>query len=277
MSENNFEVGNGDGGDTLGAVGFFLAELAKGPFAPALAGDVLACYHITVRLSDFLRRNLSEKVILISRQDLSPVGRPALALIDKLRDPKYWACFRLSSLHRVWDSGVVDMSALDRVPVPNHRFRRYSLELEESDLADFESSFKIGSRMRGRIVRRASSGAGLIVEVIVNGSSHSCFLPLETLPVEARNNALNALLGKEGDFEVLSTLPTKRSVWLRLVHSSESAPAPSVSEQVIEGSSKNELLEELERKLIFVRRLHDQGLLPDAEYEAKRRELLDRI
>jgi len=257
----------GDEGDTIGAVSYFLSELEKGPFAPALAGDALACYRIQLKLADFVKKNLADKVVLISNKELSPVARPALALRDKVRDPNYWSGYRLSSLHRVWNAVSVDVGALDRVL--QQPLRHYSAD---GDLTDFERTFRIGRKMPGRIARRTNSGTGLIVDVTVDDVQHSCFLPLETLPIEDRNHT-DGLVGTTAEFEVVSILPEKRSVWLRMIRN-----VSSVAQVVTDaGSSSTDDFEEIERKLMFVRRLHDRGLLPDAEYEAKRKELLARI
>lgn len=255
-----------DEGDTIGAIGFFISELEKGPFAPALAGDILARYRIALKLADFVKKNLADKVVLISNKELSPVARPALALRSKMRDISYWSEYRLSSLHRVWDSVSVDLGALDRTTPPARRF------VAGGDLVDFERTFRIGLRLTGRIARRTNSGTGLIVDVVVDDVQHSCFLPLETLPIEDRNHT-DGLVGTTAEFEVVSILPEKKSVWLRMIRNVP-APAPSSAEMA---ASTEDDFQEIERKLMFVRRLHDRGLLPDAEYEAKRKELLARI
>ena len=68
-------------GDLQGAADGILDELREGPFAPALAGDILAKFGVHTKLVDLIRSRLSDQVALLSDQRLSPVGRPALALL----------------------------------------------------------------------------------------------------------------------------------------------------------------------------------------------------
>ena len=187
--------------DVPGAVGFFLAELAKGPFAPALAGDVLDRFRIPLKLADFIRLHLADRVTLITKQEYSPVGRPALALTAQVHDPAYWQAFRLSSLYRVWPEVRVDMGALAR---------------QRDEEAVFARQFPRGLKVHGRIVRRTYGSAGFVVEVDVNGQTVPCLLPSEAVPAEFRATP-EVLVGMAGSFEVSGTLPAKRSVLLRVL------------------------------------------------------------
>ncbi len=255
--------------DISGAVDFFIRELTKAPMAPALAGPLLDRYNISdMRLSEFVRTHLRGKVVLISNKLLSPVGRPALALESSLTDPSYWARFRLSSLYRVWEDARVEMAALNR-----SEYEAANNEVATGlEASEFAKRFPKGLCLDGKIIRRANSGTGLIVEVSNGASLYSCFMPLETLPLEERNRT-DALLGTSGKFEVVSVLPEKRSVWLRMLRQTPKALEMGAEER----KPTNNDFADIEAKLTFVRTLHDKGLLTDAEYEDKRKELLSRI
>jgi hypothetical protein len=239
-------------GDLQGAADGILDELRNGPFAPALAGDILARYGARTKLVDLVKTRLADQVALISDQRLSPVGRPALALLSSLHDPAYWSRYRLSSLHRVWENVSVDLSALTR---PN-----------EADI-DFARRFPVGLRVIGRVVRRSYTTAGFIVEASVDGESTSCFLPSDCIPDEFRTDP-EALIGVNAEFEVASVLPAKRSVLLRFVkgqHSERTA------------QDLNRGAEDIERRLTLVRTLFDKGLISQQQLEAKQTQILSEL
>ena len=257
-----------DGGEDIsGAVSYFLDELAKSPFAPALAGEGLSRFRVTLRLVDFVHTYLDDKVILIGRKELSPVKRPALALRSRLYDYNYWAAFRLGSLFRPWEDVTVDMSVIiDPAQVAN----RDRLTNEKAT-AEFGKQFHKGLRVSGQIVRRSSNGTGFIVDVLVNGVPYAWFLPIALLPIELRSNA-DSLIGRVGEFEVVSTLAERKSVWLRLLSVEETQTKPK-QPMAAEISS----CEDLESRFLRLERFHERGLISDTEYETKRKELVSQL
>lgn len=239
-------------GDIQGAVDGILDELRNGPFAPALVGDILARHGARIKLVDLVKTRLAGQVVLISDQRLSPVGRPALALLSNLHDPDYWAKYRLSSLHRVWDNVSVDLSALTR---------------SDDENMDFARRFPVGLRVIGRVARRSYTTAGFIVEVVIDGSPASCFLPSDCLPEEFRVDP-EALVGVQAEFEVASVLPAKRSVLLRFVKGPRSVRSTQ---------GQNPSAEDIERRLTLVRTLFDKGLISQQQYEAKQTQILSEL
>ena len=238
-------------GDLQGAADGILDELREGPFAPALAGDILAKFGVHTKLVDLIRSRLSDQVALLSDQRLSPVGRPALALLSHLHDPDYWAKYRLSSLHRVWDNISVDLSVLTR-PDGN---------------LDFVRRFPVGLRVMGRVARRSYTTSGFIVDVVVDGEQTSCFLPSDCLPEEFRADP-ESLVGVNSEFEVASVLPAKRSVLLRFVKGPRTVGATQ---------GQNHSAEDFERRLTLVRTLFDKGLISQQQYEAKQAQILSEL
>lgn len=238
--------------DTSGFVSWLLAELERGPFAPALAGDALARFGISLKLGDFIKAHLAGRVVLIADQYFSPVGRPALALASRANDPAYWGGYRLASLYRVWDGVRVDMDSMTR----QHR-----------EDVDFAKQFRVGLRVHGCVVRKSYNVPGFIVEVSVNGGVTPCFLPSDMAPNEFRDNP-ESLLGSEAEFEIVSVLPIKRSVLLRMIRLLRQENKPSKSET---SDAKNA---DLERRLVLARSLLEKGLITQAQYEAKQREIL---
>ena len=257
----NNENNTADSGDIQGAAERILEELRNGPFAPALAGDILAQHGVQTKLVELIRSRLADQVVLLADQRLSPVGRPALALISKVRDPAYWAGYRLSSLYRIWDGAVVDLSALDRSD------NESALDPCNKDSADFALRFPIGLRITGRVIRRSYTTAGFIVEVVVGGATTACFLPSDCLPEEFRTNP-EALVGVEAEFEVASVLPTKKSVLLRFVKGLQSSRA---SQGADHGAA------DVERRLTLLRTLFEKRLISQPQYEAKQTEILSEL
>lgn len=232
--------------DIPGAVAFLLDELAKGPFAPALAGDALDRFRIQSRLADFVRLHLAGRVVLISNAAYSPVGRPALALNDQLRNPDYWRKFRLSSLYRVWPDVQVDMAALAR---------------QGDDEVSFAKRFPLGLKVRGRVLRKTYGAAGFVVGVDIDGQTVPCLLPSEAVPAEFRATP-DAIIGLDGTFEVAGTLPAKRSVLLRGIQIEQHRKA-----QV--GGDSSATCTNVVRRLTLLRSFLDQ-LIDEVEAEAKR-------
>lgn len=256
------------GEDISGAVSYFLDELAKSPFAPALAGEVLARFRINGRLADFIHTYLDDRAILITQKEYSPVKRPALALRARLKDYDYWAAFRLGSLYRPWADVTVDLSAIDSAQAADS-----DRLTDANSAAEFMKRFKKGFRVSGRIVRRSSTGAGLIVDVLVDGVPYAWFLPMALLPIGLRNNA-DSLIGCVGEFEIVSTLAERKSVWLRLL-SIEEVPSKPKQPMAAEISSHED--DDLERRFLRLERLRERGVISASEYETKRKELVSQL
>lgn len=260
-----------DEGDVLAAKFYFLEELDHGPFAPALAGEGLDRFHIRERLGDFVREHLAGQVTLIGNQALSPVGRPALALTARMNDPDYWRSYRLSSLFRVWEEAAsrLDMSALNRsVDVAN------SVNEE-----NFSRQFPIGARLSGIITRFSYRGAGLIVDVA--GCNHPCLLPNANVLPEFRGRE-QSLIGRTGDFEIVSVLPTARSVLLKMLRVGDLANQTTVGAvpskiSVADDSGKIERKAALAKILFDAKALRDKLWLSDTAFESIQRILLDAI
>lgn len=256
MNDNDTGTGN-----IQGAADSILGELCRGPFAPALAGDILAQYGVQIKLADLVKSRLADQVVLLADQRLSPVGRPAMALLSRVRDPAYWAGFRLSSLHRVWADAVVDLSALDR------RDKESVFDQSDKESGEFAQRFPIGLRLSGRVIRRSYTTAGFIVEVVVGGITTSCFLPSDCLPEEYRNDP-EALVGVEAEFEVASVLPAKKSVLLRfgkLLHTGRAS------------QNQNHGADDVEQRLTLIRALFDKGLISQPQWEAKQAQILSEL
>ena len=257
-----------DGGEDIsGAVSYFLDELSKSPFAPALAGEGLSRFRVGLRLVDFVHTYMDDKVILIARKEFSPVKRPALALRERLNDYNYWAAFRLGSLFRPWEDVNVDLSVVNLAQAADCE------RLTSDKSAEFAKQFHKGMRVSGQIVRRSANGSGMIVDVLVNGVPYAWFMPLALLPVEIRTN-IDSLLGRVGEFEVVSTLAERKSVWLRLLSIQEvqtKAKQPTATEI---GSKEDD---ELERRFCRIKRWYEEGRISATEYETKRKELVDQL
>lgn len=223
---------------------------------------------MSLRLVDFVHTYLDDKVILIARKELSPVKRPALALRARLYDYSYWAAFRLGSLFRPWADVTVDLSVIDSAQVAD----RDRLANDKS-AAEFGKRFQKGLRVSGQIVRRSSNGTGMIVDVLVNGVPYAWFLPIALLPIELRGNA-DSLIGRVGEFEVVSTLPERKSVWLRLLNVEETQAKPKQPMAAEISSCEDDVLE---KRFLRLERLHERGLISATEYETKRNELVSQL
>ena len=258
-----------DGGEDIsGAVSYFLEELAKSPFAPALAGEVLARFRIHGRLADFIHTYLDDRAILITDKECSPVKRPALALRARLNDYDYWAAFRLGSLYRPWADVTVDLSLLDLAQAADR-----DRLTDANSAAEFIKRFPRGMRVSGRIVRTSSTGTGLIVDVLVDGVSYAWFLPVALLPAGLRND-IAALVGCVGEFEIVSTLAERKSVWLRLLSIDE---VPAKPKQPMAAAISSHEDDDLERRFLRLERLRERGVISASEYETKRKELVAQL
>ena len=259
---------NGSTGNILSAKSYFISELERGPVAPALFGEAVARYGIE-KLATFLSDHLSEVVTVFPFKELSPVGRPAVALTARLRDPAYWQQFRLGSLCKAWDNCIVDMTALDRMSTRRH--------VQNVAASTFGHTFEIGKRFPGKILRRAYSSAGWIVEVeLPEGGTENCFLPV----VSAQDTFF---VGMAGIFEVVNILPQKRSVLLRLVGQKQAEDASDVAEQTSasatrvcseESSDATQVILQAETRLASAKRLYDAGVISLDEFSKVRAEAL---
>ena len=234
--------------DIRGAVLCLLSELAKGPFNPALSRELLARFHVSSKLGEFLREHLAGKVVLlgnVGNPTPSPVGQLALALASKVNDLDYWRAYRRGSLF--------ENPALTQNPLLG------GVQAKSDEVA-FKQHFPVGARFRGTICRKALKGTGLLVEV--EGRDRPCLLPVDNIPTEFRTR-LDSLLGTCGEFEVASVLPSARSVWLKVVR---------LSPTTMRAETSNDL--ELERRLTLIQNLHAKGLLTQEEFDEKRRQIL---
>lgn len=264
-------------GDISAARDYFLKELDRGPFAPALSGELLARFSIEGSLANFVRTHLPEACFLGTVGNLrqSPVGKPALALTAKIRDVKYWQAYRLSNLYTAWPDVEVDISALDRPVVPVV----VSRSALTADAAEFEKQFPIGRHIRGRVTRRAFRVPGYVLSV--DGESiTTAFLP-ESALTESDRALGDGMIGLSGLFEVISTRPAKRSVWVRRL---SAAAAAAVAAQKVQSvvvpavaPSNDGVGDDIELRLKRAQNLYSKGLITEAEYKATREKIISSL
>lgn len=257
-------------GNESGATGSFLAELRRGPFAPALCSSILDHYGVTMKLAEFLHRNLDDQVIAIFDQTKSPVGRPALSLRSELNNPAYWrgedgfTGYRLSSLAAsAWEEGRrnLDMSVLDDVGTTFQKNDAHPC-INDMPMADFLKVFKVGVRFPGRVERRAHGAQGWIVTCEAEGLPHRCFMP------DAEVGQVIVNPGLTGEFECIATLPQKRSVLVRPVGRTASRLSH------VEREQPNSLAKQLKESASL---LAAHGILTESEYSTIRNRIFDLI
>ena len=190
-----------------------------------------------------------------------------------MRNPEYWrgdagfVGYRLSSLAAgAWD-GVrnLDMSVLDVSPQKGEA--SYTSHVPVSD---FERSFIIGKMITGRIDRRAHGALGWLVACEVDGKAYRCFVP------DTEIDQTIATPGFVGQFEVISTLPQKRSVLLRFVKS-EAVVRQKAELETRESLSIDPVLLKIKERLSRLKQLHLDGELDDEEYTSRRQRIIDAI
>ena len=270
------DVESESGGYESDAAGAFLAELRRGPFAPALVSSILDHYGVTMKLTEFLHKNLDDQVVAIFNQAKSPVGRPALCLRTQIHNPAYWrgeegfVGYRLSALAAsAWEEGRrnLDMSVLDD---GNTTFLRNDARPCTSDMTitDFLRVFKVGARFSGKVERRAHGAQGWIVTCEAEGQEYRCFLP------DAEIDQAFAHPGLVGVFEVISTLPQKKSVLLRFVGVDDAQEMVALIHKVDDNADSDSLVKQLKDSAAF---LAAHGVLTASEHATIRNRIFDKI
>jgi hypothetical protein len=263
--------------DISAARDYFLKELERAPFAPALSGELLARFSIAGSLANFVRTHLPEACFLgtVGNPRQSPVGKPALALTAKIRDVKYWQGYRLSSLYTAWPDVKVDLSALDR-PVAAAANGLVSA----ADAAEFEKQFPVGRHIRGRVIRRAFRVPGYVLSV--DGETiTTAFLP-DSAMTDSDRALGDGMIGLSGIFEVISTRPAKRSVWVRRLSAAAAAavaaaPKAVVQEVVRPAATDGAGDDDFELRLKRAQNLYSKGLITEAEYKATREKIISSL
>lgn len=262
-----------DHGGVTGAVSFFMNELQRGPFAPALAGEPMARFGLNLKFSGFARTHLPDCVVIASPSE-SPVARPAVALKAKLNDPAYWRSYRLQSFSRVWEDAVVDLTALNSRASGGSAFAGSSPLAQLSDAA-FLKYFVIGRQFKAHIARKTLAGNALVAAVEVDGKQLSCLIPVDGIPAVLRVD-LDSLVGADALVEVSSALVEKRSVWLRLIRLVEEK-GEHHSHGQLNGGGGTMGVDAIKKRLQTLQALLAEGFLSQDEYDARRVKILDEI